>query len=45
LTPEAITAHCLARLAKFKVPASVVLADDLPHTASGKVQKHRLPRD
>lgn len=45
LSTGAITAHCLARLAKFKVPASVVIADDIPRTASGKVQKHLLPRD
>ncbi len=45
LTDEDITAHCLSRLAKFKVPASVVLTDTIPRTASGKVQKHLLPRD
>jgi fatty-acyl-CoA synthase len=45
LTAEAILAHCLARLAKFKVPARVVIATTIPRTASGKVQKHLLPRD
>ena len=45
LTEEQIIAHCTARLAKFKVPASVVLTDSIPRTASGKVQKHLLPRD
>lgn len=45
LTAEAVVAHCAARLAKFKVPASVVIADSIPRTASGKVQKHLLPRD
>ena len=45
LTAEQILAHCTARLAKFKVPASVVLTDSIPRTASGKVQKHLLPRD
>jgi fatty-acyl-CoA synthase len=44
LTSEAITAHCTARLAKFKVPASVIITDMIPRTASGKVQKHLLPR-
>ena len=39
---EAVLGHCAARLAKFKVPASVVLADSLPRTGSGKVQKHLL---
>ncbi len=42
LTGEAIKAHCAARLARFKVPVEVVFRDDLPHTASGKVQKHLL---
>jgi fatty-acyl-CoA synthase len=37
-----VRAHCAARLAKFKVPASVVIADDIPRTASGKVLKHVL---
>ncbi|MEY4761648.1 MAG: hypothetical protein RLZZ200_1504 [Pseudomonadota bacterium] len=45
LTAEAITAHCLSRLAKFKVPAKVVITTTIPRTASGKVQKHLLPRD
>jgi fatty-acyl-CoA synthase len=45
LSEETILAHCRERLAKFKVPASVVLTDALPRTASGKVQKHLLPRD
>ena len=37
-----VRAHCAARLAKFKVPASVVIAADIPRTASGKVLKHVL---
>ena len=39
-----IIAHCRAELARFKVPAHVFTAspDDLPLTASGKVQKFRL---
>ncbi|MFM2301565.1 MAG: hypothetical protein RLZZ84_1301 [Pseudomonadota bacterium] len=45
LTADDIAAHCAARLAKFKVPASVVITDAIPRTASGKVQKHLLPRD
>lgn len=45
LTAEAIQAHCLSRLAKFKVPARVVITTTIPRTASGKVQKHLLPRD
>ena len=42
LTPAAAISHCLMRLAKFKVPASVEIVDALPNTASGKVQKHLL---
>jgi fatty-acyl-CoA synthase len=37
-----VTGHCRARLAKYKVPASVVITDEIPRTASGKVQKHIL---
>jgi fatty-acyl-CoA synthase len=31
------------RLARFKQPREIVIAEALPRTASGKVQKHRLP--
>jgi fatty-acyl-CoA synthase/long-chain acyl-CoA synthetase len=34
--------HCLARLTPFKVPARWIFRDELPHTASGKVQKFVL---
>ena len=34
--------HCLARLAKFKVPQSVVFVDALPRNATGKVLKREL---
>lgn len=33
---------CRERLAKYKVPKSVEMVDDLPRNASGKVQKHLL---
>ncbi len=42
ITPEAVIAHCATRLAKFKVPASAAIAESLPRTASGKVQKYLL---
>ncbi|MFM5950295.1 MAG: AMP-binding protein [Novosphingobium sp.] len=45
LSAEQVIAHCRARLAKFKVPVRVILTDAIPRTASGKVQKHLLPRD
>jgi fatty-acyl-CoA synthase len=45
LAEQQVIDHCAARLAKFKVPVRVVIADAIPRTASGKVQKHLLPRD
>ncbi|MDP3677344.1 MAG: hypothetical protein Q8R44_19970 [Novosphingobium sp.] len=42
ITAEDIVAHCAERLAKFKVPASAVVTDAIPRTASGRVQKHLL---
>jgi benzoate-CoA ligase family protein len=39
---EALRAHVRARLAPFKVPRWVVLVDQLPKTATGKVQRYRL---
>ncbi len=44
VTADSALSHCLSRLAKFKVPASVRIVDALPSTASGKVQKHLLDR-
>ena len=44
LDPDAIRLHCRGRLAGFKIPASIRIVDELPRTASGKVQKHRLDR-
>jgi len=45
LTDTAILEHCQENLARFKVPKSVRLMDELPHNATGKVTKHELPRD
>lgn len=42
VTADAVMAHCFARLAKFKVPKTIVLTDAIPRTGSGKVQKHIL---
>ena len=44
LTAEEVLARCRAGLARFKVPKKVVFcgADELPTTATGKVQKFRL---
>jgi fatty-acyl-CoA synthase len=40
--PEAIRAALRERLAGFKIPRSVVLATDLPKTATGKIRKPDL---
>jgi fatty-acyl-CoA synthase len=42
VTADEILEHCRRRLAKFKVPKTVVITDTLPRTASGKLQKHVL---
>jgi fatty-acyl-CoA synthase len=39
---ESLDAHCRARLAPFKVPERWFVVDELPMTASGKVQKYVL---
>ncbi len=39
---ESLRAWAEERLAKYKVPQHFVVERDLPRTASGKVQKHRL---
>lgn len=44
LGEQAITAHCRAKLARFKVPQSVVFIDEIPHNATGKVLKRELRR-
>ena len=42
LTEEEIVRHCSERLARFKVPRSVVFVDALPRNATGKVLKREL---
>ncbi|MBW4094283.1 MAG: long-chain fatty acid--CoA ligase [Acidobacteria bacterium] len=37
-----IKEHLTGRLAKYKIPRTVVLADDFPRTASGKIRKADL---
>jgi fatty-acyl-CoA synthase len=44
LDPEALIRFGRERLAAFKLPRRFVAVGALPRTASGKVQKHRLPR-
>ena len=33
------------RLTRFKVPRYLEAVDELPHTPTGRVAKHRLPRE
>ena len=37
-----LVSHCRERLAAFKVPRSVVVLDDLPKTATGKILRREL---
>jgi long-chain acyl-CoA synthetase len=39
---EAVRAHAIVRLARFKLPSRIEVVDELPLTATGKVQKGRL---
>jgi len=45
LTAEQVLNHCVARLARYKLPASVRFVESIPHTASGKILKDVLRRD
>jgi fatty-acyl-CoA synthase len=42
LSPEDVLAHLDGRIARYKVPKSVVIAEALPHNASGKLVKSRV---
>jgi acyl-CoA synthetase (AMP-forming)/AMP-acid ligase II len=39
---EALAAQASARLAGYKRPKQWVVLDELPRTATGKVQRHRI---
>jgi fatty-acyl-CoA synthase len=39
---DAVRAHLYGRLARYKIPKNVVVVDELPRTASGKVRKADL---
>ena len=41
--PPALRAFAAERLTRFKVPRYLELVDELPHTPTGRVAKHRLP--
>jgi O-succinylbenzoic acid--CoA ligase len=42
VTPEELQAHCVTRLARFKVPKEIRFAERLPRTASGKLLRREL---
>ena len=42
LDEAALQAHCRAQIAGYKVPRAIMLADDLPKTASAKVAKQTV---
>jgi fatty-acyl-CoA synthase len=44
LTLEGLVERLTSRLARYKIPKSLEVVDDLPRTASGKVQKQELRR-
>jgi fatty-acyl-CoA synthase len=41
-TDEALKAHCRERVAHFKVPTAIHFVQELPKTATGKIQKYVL---
>jgi benzoate-CoA ligase len=44
-TPAELVEFCRERLAAFKRPRQVVFVDDLPKTATGKIQRYKLRDD
>lgn len=42
VTPDAVAAHCEARLARFKIPRFIAYVDDFPRTPSNKIAKNKL---
>jgi fatty-acyl-CoA synthase len=45
VTAEDIQKHLDGRLARYKIPKSVVIVEDLPRTASGKIRKADLRKE
>jgi crotonobetaine/carnitine-CoA ligase len=43
--PRALRQFAVAQLARFKVPRYVEVVDELPHTATGRLAKHQLPKE
>jgi benzoate-CoA ligase len=44
LDPASVEAHCRSAMAAFKRPRRIVVVDELPKTATGKVQRFALRR-
>jgi fatty-acyl-CoA synthase len=42
LSEEQLRAHLEGRLARYKIPKSVLFVDEMPRTASGKIRKTDL---
>ena len=42
VTAEELTAHCLANLAKYKVPERWVFVDAFPRNSMDKIQRREL---
>lgn len=43
--PRGLAAHAAEHLARFKVPRYIEVVDELPHTPTGRLAKHRLPTE
>jgi carnitine-CoA ligase len=43
--PAVLHGWAAERLTRFKVPRYIELIDELPHTPTGRVAKHKLPRE
>jgi fatty-acyl-CoA synthase len=44
LAEDDVRRHLETRIARYKIPKSVVIVDELPRTASGKIRKADLRR-
>jgi fatty-acyl-CoA synthase len=42
LTEETVIEHCQGKLARYKIPKSVVFVPSIPRNAAGKVLKREL---
>ena len=42
VTEQVLIEHCRGRLAHYKCPTSVEVREELPRTATGKLQKFKL---